>query len=93
MARLIPLWGKHGLGKFVIVDDEDYERLRKLKWVAQTSKRGIIYPVTYFEKSRGNGVNIPMNRMVLNALPDAQIDYKNRNGLDNQKKNLHVRHA
>lgn len=32
MAKLIPLHGKHGKGKFAIVDDEDYGWLSEYRW-------------------------------------------------------------
>lgn len=30
--KLIPLSGKNGAGKFVKVDDEDYEKFGRLRW-------------------------------------------------------------
>lgn len=90
MARLIPLWGKHGLGKFAIVDDEDYERLRKIKWIAHAGIGGIIWPGYLFHKPGGKAYTIPMRHAILRASLDTQVEYKNRNGLDNQKANLRV---
>ena len=38
--KQIPLNGKHGKGKFALVDDEDYEELMQHRWTMQ--KRGYI---------------------------------------------------
>jgi hypothetical protein len=86
MSKEIWLSGKRGKGKYALVDDDDYERLRKYKWYLD----GTGYARTYFrEKNKQSSQSI--HRMIMNY-HEAKlvIDHKNRNKLDNQKSNLQI---
>lgn len=76
-------------GKFAIVDDIDFEFLSQWKWhvcnhyAARTSKRSEVpqHKLIY------------MHRVVFlltSELTQGQVDHKNRNKLDNQRKNLRL---
>jgi hypothetical protein len=67
-------------GQKAIVDDEDYERLRQFKWHAA------FYPST--RKFVAKRSNRTMQTEILGKLPGLEIDHRNRNSLDNQRKNL-----
>jgi hypothetical protein len=75
-------------GKYAIVDPEDYDRLTKYKWYAQTN----LYTF-YAVRSLTNGKkekrkNAYMHHLVIN-IPDGMFcDHINHNGLDNRKANL-----
>ncbi len=71
--------------KVALVDDEDYERLVRFKWMAVS--RGYQWYATRNQHGRGNG-DIRMHREVMCAKPNEQVDHINRNGLDNRKQNL-----
>lgn len=44
--KLIPLYGKHGIGKFTQVDDEDYGYLMQHRWFCIYAKTSSNYYVT-----------------------------------------------
>jgi hypothetical protein len=77
----IPLSGRRGVGKFALVDDEDYEQLIKQSW--SLSRWG------YAAGSRGK-VHILMHRVIINAPVDMDVDHKNGDRLDNRKENLRL---
>ncbi len=64
-------------GKFAIVDDEDYERIKSQKW--NYSSGG--YAVSPLGR---------MHRVILNCSIGFEIDHINRDKLDNRKENLRV---
>ncbi len=78
------------LGKkdlFTLVDDEDYDYLNQFKWYAKKNRH------TYYARRTlcRIGVKekrITMHREIMGSSGDFQIDHINRNGLDNQRKNL-----
>ena len=71
-CRLIPLTE----GKYVIVDEEDYDKVKSISWkylngrYAANSKEGL------------------MHRLIMNAPKGKLIDHINRDKLDNRKANL-----
>lgn len=80
--KRIPLRGKYGLGKFAIVDDEDYQELNKHYWHCVT-KDGYTFYVT-------DGHRNKMHRVLLNAKYRQGVDHINGDGLDNRKSNLRI---
>jgi len=81
--KKIPLNGKHGKGKFTLVDDEDYEELMKYKWYLST----LGYPVKHKMESGVYKITL-LHRLIMNAKKGLVIDHINHNTLDNQKINL-----
>ena len=71
-------------GKYAIVDDEDYEWLSQWKWFCVKVGGGIYYAARNDKKT---GI-ILMHRQILKAKKGETIDHKNRNSLDNRKKNI-----
>jgi hypothetical protein len=76
--KQIPLNGKHGKGKFALVDDEDYEELMKYKWRVNS----VGYAV--------RGYSISMHRLIMNCDKGLLVDHINHEPLDNQKRNLRI---
>lgn len=81
VVKKIELQGRNGKGKFVLVDDEDYDNLIKYKWYTQ--KSGIIYGYFGFNKK------ISIHRFIMKPnSKSVQIDHIDQNRLNNQKSNL-----
>lgn len=72
-------------GKFAMVDDRDYARMKKIHWWVHFG-RNTLYAIG---KSYGrNGKTLYMHRMI-NKTPDGfETDHKDGNGLNNQRHNL-----
>lgn len=71
--KTIRLHGKHGEGKFAIVDDDDYLRVGKFRW----------------RVANGYVVRAPNNqRLHWDIMRSKGIDHHDGNKLDNRKKNL-----
>lgn len=66
--------------KVSLVDDEDYEAIRQLRWYANWNGW------KWYAHNRTNSIS--MHRFILRAKRGTQIDHKNGNGLDNRKQNL-----
>lgn len=70
-------------GYDAIVDDDEYDRLNKLKWYAHKTGNKV-----YAKRGGGKSV-ISMHRLVINLTdPSLFVDHIDGNGLNNQKSNL-----
>lgn len=77
-------------GLFAIVDEEDYEKLSKIKWRSLLSSKNISYAIRTIQQNYKKE-NILMHRFVLNLSDKTlHIDHINGNGLDNRKSNLRI---
>lgn len=71
--------------QFVLVDDEDYERVNQFKWC--------LNGVNYAHRRKPNsktGETILMHRFILNTPKGKLTDHINYNTLDNRKCNLRI---
>lgn len=87
--KKIPLTGKNGLGKFAIVDADDYEHLMRWKW--HVDCKG--YPSRSQNMGKINGKvkikTFKMHRDIMHHHDRAEnIDHIDGNKLDNRKVNL-----
>lgn len=64
------------------VDDCDYLEIVKYKWY-QAAVKHLVYA-----RTKVNGVEIPMHRMIMNASKGTIIDHIDHNGLNNCRSNL-----
>lgn len=82
-TRKIPLRGKHGAGKFVLVDVEDFSRLSRYKWWLTSEG----YPQTTINRKC-----VYMHRMIMGLKPGdgLRVDHISHNKLDNRRSNLRV---
>lgn len=82
--KKIPLSGKLGIGKFTIVDDNDFEKYSKRKW--HWGKEG--YAASYNPKF-GDGRRVEMlHRLIMNLKKGELGDHKDGNRLNNRRNNL-----
>lgn len=87
--KKIKLIGKHGEGKFALVDNENYYFLNKWNWTAQFVKRNNNYYAIRHEGKRGERKCFMMHRVIMKLTnPKILVDHANGNGLDNRKNNL-----
>ena len=70
------------LNKFILVDDEDFERLSRYTWSLHKAENEV-----YYARNKKIG---QIARFILNAPKSKQVDHINRNGLDNRKCNLRL---
>ena len=88
--KKIPI-GKNGQsGKFALVDDEDYDRLMKIKWYFNNGG----YAINIVKPGKKNGLlkfkHTLMHRLVLNTPEGFDTDHINGDKLDNRKENLRI---
>lgn len=75
-------------GKVAIVDDCDYEFLNKWKWFA--AKDGKTYYAIRMIKLAGRRTSIRMHRLIIGAESSQEVDHRDRNGLNNTRKNIRI---
>lgn len=85
--KLIPLSGKKGEGKSVMVDDSDYDYLNQFKWFLTKT----FYAIRNKKNRRTSKDKYEtfMHRIVMNNTNSKLfVHHKDHNGLNNQKSNL-----
>ena len=75
-------------GLVAIIDDEDFERVSRYKWLALPRKRTSY--ATRTSQVGGTKKTVYLHRFILNASNGLQVDHINGNGLDNRKSNLRL---
>lgn len=76
---------------FALIDDDDYETVSLFNWCAvRCGNKG----THVYARTRFDGSKIVMHRFILRKEladhPDAIVDHKNRNTLDNRRDNLRL---
>jgi hypothetical protein len=81
-------------GKYALIDDADFECVNQFKW-AYSSKNGyccrsIQGSAFNIKTGKKKNISILMHRFILNAPKGMEVDHKNGNRLDNQRKNIRI---
>lgn len=84
--KKIPLHGKHGSGKFALVDDDDYPIVSPFKWYVAVIS-GLSRCMTCV-KIDDEWVYLSMSRLIMSAKKGEVVDHENHDTLDNRKQNL-----
>ena len=85
--KKIMLSGKRGEGLFTLVDDEDYERCKDIKfYLHKDGKKDYAASSTL----RRHGGSCLLHRAILDLLPGQECDHINGDPLDNRRCNLRV---
>ncbi len=71
-------------GRQILLNKYDYEKVSKYHWHT-FEYRGLWYATTSI-----NGKTVYMHRLIMDAPDGTYVDHKNRNGLDNRRRNLRV---
>lgn len=81
--KLLPLT----MGKFAMVDDDDFEWLRHFKWcVCKPKKDSNIF----YAGRRINGNVVRLHSVIMNTPKGMMVDHINHDGLDCRKSNLRI---
>lgn len=91
--KKIYMSGKNANGRFVIVDDGDYEWLNSVaKWrVKEDKDKNTWYAIGNVKNEQGKTIQVKMHRLIMGVTdPDIKIDHINRRGWDNRRENLRV---
>ena len=78
-----------GEGYWTILDEKDYYRLRKYKWIVQGKDRKF-YAMRAVKINEREIKLISMHREILHAPEGMLVDHQNRNSLDNRQHNLRL---
>lgn len=78
---LIPLHSKKYPGKVARIDAEDYPLIKDHRWYPMRRPNGKWYAVSTDGRTL-------MHRLILGLGPDAHVDHKNNDGLDNRRENI-----
>jgi hypothetical protein len=76
-------------GYEVLIDDEDFERIKKFSWHRTSGNRPPIY---FCRTKRYGGVRktIMLHKFIMNAPENMEVDHRDLNTLDNRKSNLRI---
>ena len=84
--KAIALYGKHGQGKFTLVDDVDYLYLKAWKWFC--TRRGYVVKSMTIDNLKQKSVR--MHRIIMDAPKQLEVDHRDHNPLNNQRHNLRL---
>lgn len=76
-------------GRFALIDRSDYERIGRYPWHAYPDKATWYARRGFWESHGDHHQLVRMHQEVLEVF-DRPIDHKNRNGLDNRRRNIRV---
>lgn len=77
-------------GLNAIVDSVEYERACERNWIAQKNGRKFKVATTGIERVNGKQAWTPLANYILQIDRNIVVDHKNRNALDNRRRNLRI---
>lgn len=87
MSIRFKISGKAGKTAYTLVDDEDYDFVKKYNWTLREDGYAARYE---WSKIRKNTVAIFLHKELTNTTSKQWVDHINRDKLDNRKSNLRV---
>lgn len=88
--REIKLGGSKAIGKFLIVDEDDYDRISKFSWSMDKDGYAQAHLKGSWDKVKNTGKKVKAHRIIIDCPDGMEVDHKNGNRLDCRKKNLRV---
>lgn len=82
--RVIPITGN----KSILIDEDDAHLVESHKWMARPNTQGSYYVARTKKQRPLNPTTIYLHREIMGAVKGQIIDHKNRNPLDNRRRNL-----
>lgn len=76
-------------GQFALVSDRDYKELSKYKWYARRQRK-TYYAKRHYKVVEGRPIHILMHTQIMGTPSGMDIDHRDGNGLNNQRRNLRV---
>lgn len=77
-------------GEFIVlIDDEDYDKIKNFKWGIKLNKFPDRFYVISHDYTEGNKI-IHLHRQIMNCPDNFVVDHINHNVLDNRKSNLRI---
>lgn len=76
-------------GKTAVVDDADYRFVSGFKWRAMPANNGRSWEGATWYAGTGRNTRM-MHRIIMKAPKGVQVDHRNRDGLDNRRRNLRL---
>ncbi|NHW45989.1 HNH endonuclease [Paenarthrobacter sp. MSM-2-10-13] len=88
--KKVKLSGKHGEGKFAVVDDDVAQRqdIARYKWNLDPKGYVLRYKYIGQKNGRSNYTPLLLHRQVMDAPKGTEIDHANGDRLDNRRSNL-----
>lgn len=84
--KKVALGGKNGVGKFMLVDNEDFESINGYKW--SVTKTG--YAQAHIPNTGCAGKPVLAHTLIMNTPKGLEVDHINGNKLDNRKSKLRI---
>ena len=81
--KQIPLKGKYANGRFILVDDEDYEKISKSSW-------SILDKNNDYATATIDSKKVMLHRYLMDCPKGLCVDHINLDTLDNRKENLRI---
>lgn len=75
-------------GLFAEIDDEDFESVKGINWMALSSSAGHFYAAASTQTEGGKPKYLLMHRLLIGAKEDMLVDHRDGNGLNNRRANL-----
>lgn len=75
-------------GKVAVVDFDDFEKVRGLKWHA--FKNGGVFYAIRVVRENGKQRKVLLHRVITGCPPNLEVNHINGDGLDNRRENLQV---
>jgi len=79
--------------KKAIIDDKNYDKVKKFKWYWKKSEKNLYYVATNVRAPNGKSTTLYLHRFLLQPSPNKDVHHVDGNTLNNLEENLSVQDA